>query len=161
MRKRIGIILLILAMVLVTGCDKSKDKNTSESVVPDENSIFIYYPENKCVLAYDETFQLKQPDLLVQSVEEVMTAWTEILGSEIIQYDTYMIDGNNDVELDFSLVGDSENREYFLLARAAVTQTLFQLKDINCISIKLTDREGNVVYDEKFDRHSFYFYGYQ
>ncbi len=141
----------------LTSCDKENKKKNVTTEAVKENVINVYYPEGDTLVQDSEGYQVKQPDTLTAAVEEVMTVMSAKLGTEIIQYHTYMIDGENNVTLDFLLVGEYD-KEYFLLARAAVTKTLFQLDDIKNINITLTDNSGEVVLEESYDRNSFFYY---
>lgn len=154
---KIAVVLIICMLFTLASCDKeNKNKNVTTEAVK-ENVINVYYPEGDTLVQDSEGYQVKQPDTLTAAVEEVMTVMSEKLGTEIIQYHTYMIDGENNVTLDFLLVGEYD-KEYFLLARAAVTKTLFQLDDIKNINITLTDNSGEVVLEESYDRNSFFYY---
>lgn len=154
---KIAVVLIICMLFTLTSCDKGNKKENVTTEAARENVINVYYPEGDTLVQDDEGYQVKQPDTLTAAVEEVMTVMSAKLGTEIIQYHTYMIDGENNVTLDFLLVGEYD-KEYFLLARAAVTKTLFQLDDINNINITLTDNSGEVVLEESYDRNSFFYY---
>lgn len=154
---KIAVVLIICMLFTLTSCDKGNKKENVTTEAVKENVINVYYPEGDTLVQDDEGYQVKQPDTLTAAVEEVMTVMSEKLGTEIIQYHTYMIDGENNVALDFLLIGEYD-KEYFLLARAAVTKTLFQLDDIKNINITLTDKSGEVVLEESYDRNSFFYY---
>lgn len=157
MKNRKLFILIVCVMVLFTACEKVGESSDTEIVELDENMISIYYPENMQILKDSEPYQIKQPDSITVSVEEIMAVMSEKLGQEKIQYHTYMIDADNNVTLEFSLVGEYD-REYFLLARAAVTKTLFQMEDIKSIIIILDDDNGEALLKESYGRDTFYYY---
>ena len=144
-------------MALFTACGKTGESADTETVELDENMISIYYPENLQILRDSEPYQIKQPDSITVSVEEIMAVMSEKLGQEKIQYHTYMIDADDNVTLEFTLVGEYD-KEYFLLARAAVTKTLFQLEDIKSIIIILDDDNGEPLLNESYGRDTFYYY---
>lgn len=144
-------------MALFTACGKTGELKDTGTVVLGENMISIYYPGNTQILKDKEPYQIKQPDSITVSVEEIMAAMSGKLEQEKIQYHTYMIDADNNVTLEFTLTGEYD-KEYFLLARAAVTKTLFQLEDINNIIIILDDDIGQVLLNESYGRDSFYYY---
>lgn len=159
MKNKIIIILTICFVFVFTACGKEQNQKEKTTDEVGGNVINIYYPEGAGIAVDKQGYQIKQPDSLTASVEEVMSAFSERLGSDIIAYHTYMIDADNDVTLEFLLVKDYE-KEYFLLARAAVVKTLFQIDDIEKITIMLSDKEGQPVVNESYDRNSFYYYGY-
>lgn len=144
-------------MALFTACGKTGESEDTGAVELGENMINIYYPENTQILKDNEPYQMKQPDSISVSVEEIMAAVSEKLEQEKIQYHTYMIDADNNVTLEFALTGEYD-KEYFLLTRAAVTKTLFQLEDIKSIIIILDDDNGEVMLKESYGRDSFYYY---
>lgn len=154
--KRIAIVIFCI-MVLFTACGKNKEPKDTGTDKLGENMISIYYPENTQILKDKEPYQIKQPDSVTVSVEEIMAVLSEKLEQEKIQYHTYMIDADNNVTLEFTLAG-AYDKEYFLLARAAVTKTLFQLEDIKSIIIILDNDNGEVLLQESYDRNSFYYY---
>lgn len=150
-------ILLFCMMALLSACGKTGESEDTGTEVLGENMINIYYPENTQILKDKEPYQIKQPDSITISVEEIMAAMLGKLEQEKIQYHTYMIDADNNVTLEFTLTGEYD-KEYFLLARAAVTKTLFQLEDIKNIIIILDDDNGQALLNESYGRDSFYYY---
>ncbi len=150
-------ILLFCMMALLSACGKTGESEDTGTEVLGENMISIYYPENTQILKDKEPYQIKQPDSITVSVEEIMAAMSGKLEQEKIQYHTYMIDADNNVTLEFTLTGEYD-KEYFLLARAAVTKTLFQLEDIKNIIIILDDDNGQALLNESYGRDSFYYY---
>lgn len=144
-------------MALLSACGKTGESEDTGTEVLGENMINIYYPENTQILKDKEPYQIKQPDSITVSVEEIMAAMLGKLEQEKIQYHTYMIDADNNVTLEFTLTGEYD-KEYFLLARAAVTKTLFQLEDIKNIIIILDDDNGQALLNESYGRDSFYYY---
>lgn len=150
-------ILLFCMMALLSACGKTGESEDTGTEVLGENMINIYYPENTQILKDKEPYQIKQPDSITVSVEEIMAAMSGKLEQEKIQYHTYMIDADNNVTLEFTLTGEYD-KEYFLLVRAAVTKTLFQLEDIKNIIIILDDDNGQALLNESYGRDSFYYY---
>lgn len=144
-------------MALFTACGKTGEPEVAGTEELGENMISIYYPENTQILKDKEPYQIKQPDSITVSVEEIMAAMSGKLEQEKIQYHTYMIDADNNVTLEFTLTGEYD-KEYFLLARAAVTKTLFQLEEIKSVIIILDDDNGQVMLNESYGRDSFYYY---
>lgn len=156
--KNKSIFILIFCMIaLFTACGKTGEVKDTGTLELGENMISIYYPGSTQILKDNEPYQIKQPDSISVSVEEIMAAMSEKLEQEKIQYHTYMIDADNNVTLEFTLTGEYD-KEYFLLARAAVTKTLFQLEDIKSIIIILNNDNEEVLLQESYGRDSFYYY---
>ncbi len=159
MKRLVNLFLIMCMLVLLTGCGEENANTEFSASIPEENMVDIYYPADKGIVKERAAFQFKQPDSIVASIEELMLVLSDKLGNDRIEYITYMIDANNNVTLDFDLVSEY-NKEYYLLAKAAITSSLFQISDINFITIRLSDDKGTVIAEESFDRKSFYFYGY-
>lgn len=156
MKNKKFVILIFCMMALFTACGKTGESRDTDTEELGENMISIYYPDGTQILKDDEPYQIKQPDSITVSVEEIMVAMSEKLEQEKIQYHTYMIDADNNVTLEFILTGEYD-KEYFLLTRAAVTKTLFQLENIKSIIIILDDN-GEILLKESYGRDSFYYY---
>ncbi|MCM1272307.1 MAG: hypothetical protein NC225_09735 [Clostridium sp.] len=158
--KKITYVFLVLCMLaLTTGCGEQQSNTEFSVSVQEENMVDIYYPVDNGIVKDEAAFRFKQPDSVGASIEELMLVLSEKLGNDRIDYTTYMIDAYNNVTLDFDLVSEY-NKEYYLLAKAAITSSLFQISNINFITIRLSDNKGTVISEESFDRKSFYFYGY-
>lgn len=153
MKKSLVLALVLMLLFALTGCGK----DSKNEVTTNENSMVdIYYPNGNSVVQSDEKYQIKQPDSIPYSVEELMTCLMDRLDDRM-KYHTYLIDADNNVTLQFVCNGDY-NREYLLLAKASVVETLFQIEAINSVNIKVFDEMGNSVDDNLYLRDSFYFY---
>ena len=86
-------------------------------------------------MAADDRYQLKQPDSAAASIEEIMANITGYIEDRLI-YGIYMLDSENTLTLEFTLTGEYD-KEYYLLAKSAISRTLFQLPDISEIKIIL------------------------
>ncbi len=157
MRNKLAIICILCTLICLTGCGKS-DSRVKVSSGSNESMIYIYYPDDKEIKKDEEMYQIKLPDSVSSSVEEVMTVLTNKLGTDVT-YHTYMLDADNNLSLEFTAHEDL-TREKALLTDAAICETLFQISEINDIDIKLSDDTGSVIRDNLYMRESFYFYGY-
>ena len=155
--KRIVTYALLCLMLFATACG-NKDKDVAVVGSNENGMVDIYYPKDYQVVKKDKQYQIKQPDSLTASIEELMAQLKEYF-SEDMEYHTYMIDGDNNVSLQF-VSSDEVGTEYFLLAKAAITETLFQLEDINSITITIVDEQGNTISQNLYLPGSFYFYDY-
>lgn len=157
MKKYVLMLILIFGALSFSACKKEDTPKTTEA---NENSMVnIYYPGAESVITGKERYQIKQPDSVTSSVEELMTCLMPYLDDRM-EYHTYLLDGDDNLTLQFVCNGEYD-KEYMLLSYAAITRTLFQVKDINSISISVTDLQGDTLENNFYLRNSFYFYDYQ
>lgn len=158
-KRKVSLILVICSLFLLTACGGEKqiniEDNSSDSNI---GMIYIYYPSGNSVVKEEQQYQLKHPDSITLAFEEVILESTKYF-NDTVQYNTYMLDDDNNLNISFSLQGDLD-KEYFLLMQASLVKTLFQINDIGDIVIRLTDNIGSEVSYELFNEESFYFYGY-
>lgn len=153
MKRSLVITFFLLLCFSMTSCGENKEKSVSTN---EKNMVNIYYPEGNGIVKSDEKYQIKQPDSISYSVEEIMACLMDELDDRM-EYHTYMIDGDNNITLRFVCNGEY-NREYLLLAKAAVVETIFQIDAINSVTIYVYDESGGVLTDNLYMRDSFYFY---
>lgn len=157
MKRRTGIILAIFIMVICTACgDNSKQVQVSSSA--NDSLVNIYYPGEKEVLMDEEQYQIKLPDSVSSSVEEVMTVLMQNMDQNLV-YHTYMLDVDNNLSLEFA-VDEALTQEEMILIDASICQTLFQIDGINDITISILDYAGEEIRNNLYMRNSFYFYDY-
>lgn len=159
MKRTLVLVLTIILILSITGCGNEKKQNNKEEASINSNTIQVFVVEENSIVKADTLCQLKQPDILTASVEEVMTAVIYEFGDKLPSY-TYMIDEKNSITLEVVL-GGKYSKEENLLIMAAITNTLFQIKDIPTIRIIMNTSEGEKVADELYLRDSFYYYDYE
>lgn len=154
MKKCIATVLLAVMLCLVACGDKETPVtvNTSEK----EGMITLYYPSGNTIVGKEEKYQVRQPDSLSAAVEEVMTALMVDWNSAMV-YNTYMLDADNNLSLEF-ILNDQFLVEESVLMDAAICQTLFQIKDINSITVQLVNEDEVELSSSKYTRDSFYYY---
>lgn len=157
--KRYIIILCVIFALLLTGCGKKDSIGEYPVYMVGGSKVNIYYPMGDEMVCEEEQYQLKQPDSIVASVEELMSIIPTHLKGNLI-YHTYMFDEKNNLTLDFVLEGEACEKEYELLTKASVAKTLFQLKDMGSIRINISSAEGTIISSDVYNSDSFYFYGY-
>lgn len=160
-KMKIGFVLaaLFIVVALTVGCKGGSSDNgtgSTESGAPEATMVYIYHPEGSKVVVEEDRYQLKQPDMAAASIEEIMTVIAPYY-EERMAYRTYMLDSENVVTLEFDVIGDY-NREYYLLAKGAITRTLYQIADISKIRIVLYNEDEEIISDELLDRDSVYYY---
>lgn len=152
---RIWFICLALALFL-SGC-AGKD-NAQQTFAEQDGMVKLYYQDNLKIRCDKEQYQLKQPDSVSASVEEIMAAlMTEYEGR--ITFNTYMLDVDNNISLSFTET-DEPTKEAVLFFAAAVTKTLFQVEMLGNINIKIINDTEQVILEETYNRNSFAFYSY-
>lgn len=158
MKKYLYCLVLAAFFAVLTGCSQSEEEKNLTVQTENENSIWIYYPENREVARSEELYQLKQPDLLSVSVEEIISALIEKIDGEKLDFRTYLLDEDNNISIEF-VQQESCYKEYALLVKASVSKTLFQMEEIGSVNICMYDERNRVISNELFLEDSFYFYG--
>ena len=159
-KKRIIYILMIAVLASAfTGCKKNASENeeqTTQSSAPEGTLINIYHPEDSDVVVEDERYQLKQPDSTAASIEEIMAVIAPYYEDKLL-YKTYMLDSNNVVSLEFEMV-EEYTKEYYLLAKASIIRTLYQISDISLIRITIYSEDDKPISEEELDKDSIFYY---
>ncbi len=157
MKKKLILLFVFMLAFQLVGCEK-KDREAELTVIEhsETNTISIYYPDGNEMKKAEEKYQLKQPDSVSASVEEVMTSMAEYFG-DTIQYHTYMLDVDNNVSLEFFIIEDV-SKEYKLLTKASIAETVFQINGVNSIKIKFMNQDGSTMEEGLYLPESFYFY---
>lgn len=146
----------MLVVLLLTGCGNKK-KETEESIESAANSIEVYYVNNLSVSVHADYYQLKQPDILSSSVEEVIGAMSTDLSDNGFEVSTFMLDSEDNLLL--TMVEETEvSKEKLLLVKASICDTLFQLGSLRQIHLVINKTDGSVCSDEEFERTSFFMY---
>lgn len=164
-----AIIISFLSM-LSTGCASEKASLTtamqSESIVESTGSIQLYHIDGMSIVPDRERYQLKQPDSLPASLEEIMTV-AQI--PEGVTFDGYRIDENGGIRLDISVEDDVSDEE-LLMAKAMIVRCLNELSNVQDIGIAITrtsivdgSKDKRTKYTEKVDTatytdSSFFYY---
>lgn len=159
MKRWISISMILIVLGCLCGCG-SRENDTAMQTPLAENMIHLYVVEKDCVVQSDEDYQLKTPDSVSASVDDVMTALLAKGNGQVESY-SYMMGEDNSLILELNIGGDSFEKESDLLMMAAITKTLFQLKDIPSIRLTINAKSGDVIEDHLYLRDSFYFYGYE
>ena len=157
MIKRLMLInFIVLVLACSAGCAGRTARDTATETVSGENFIDIYYPEGFSILKTQDRYQLMQPDLLPQSVEEVMTQLMTVYQGRLENY-SYLLDEENNLSIELRINGEY-SREEELLYKSSISRTLFQLPDIHSIQMEVENGTGRVTSKEAFTRDSFYSY---
>lgn len=158
MKKYLCSLILAIFLIGLTGCGQRQQEEDLIVQTEKENSIWIYYTENRDIVRDENPYQLKQPDSVSASVEEIMSVLIEKIDSTKLEFRTYMLDGDYNIALEF-VQKEGCDKDYILLAKAAVSTTLFQIEEIGSVNIGMYDEGNRAISNELFLRDSFYFYG--
>jgi hypothetical protein len=155
--KKLTAVLLVAALLSGCGSDVSHE-DSEESMELEANSITVYYVNDLNIEPHKDSYQLKQPDILTSSVEEVIGAMTDDLSADGFEVATFMLDADDNLSL--TMVESSEGTtEKTLLVKASICDTLFQLNNLREIHLIINKSDGSICSDEEFDRDSFFMYG--
>ena len=156
--KRFMLINLILVLAInLCGCGGQKKEKAENAEISIENAVYVCYPSEDKVVKASESYQLKQPDSIVPSVEEVMSVSMDYYDGRLESY-TYMVDDNNNVTLNIT-VTDQYTREYGLLVMASVSDTMFQMEMVGSVKITLNTPDGELLDSKLMLRNTIYHYG--
>jgi hypothetical protein len=157
-RRNLIALYLTFASVLLSACgSKPSSADSDESRELEANSIEVYYVNDLNIETHEEHYQLKQPDILSSSVEEVIGAMSDDLGYDGFEVATFMLDSDDNLSL--TMVESTEgSKEKKLLVKASICNTLFQLNSLREIHLVINKSDGSVCSDEEFDRNSFFMY---
>lgn len=157
--KKIALVLLIFVQCcFLLSCDKvDRQAVREDTAVEMENSISIYYPGEQGLARAEDRYQLKQPDSLSASLEEVLGEMLEAFGVEKVSFDAFILDDTNNLTLQMTVYQEAD-KDYLHIAKAAVAGTLFQLKDIERIRVEISREESEEVLTETMFPHTFCYY---
>lgn len=151
----IAFVSLIVLALGMCGCGKKLDSDKVTQDMPDNGVMCdIYYPMEDEVVKADEPYQIKKLDSLSTEVEEVMNALIPYLDSEMLTFQTYMVDSDNVINLTFVMNGNLTN-EYFVLAKSSIVQTFSNIEGVTSIHFIWQNSKGEEVSTETLDKNSF------
>ncbi len=158
-KKTLGVLCLALAMATATAaCGKTEETTgiaTPQNAVDTEKSLItLYYSQGEELFQEEEPYQLKQPDSISNSVDEVMTAQQMPDG---ISYTGFSVDEDNNLYLTVSVEREVSTEE-LLLNKAAIVSTMEQLQGVSSIQISFRSPDGTVLDDAEYNADSFYYY---
>jgi hypothetical protein len=158
-KKTLGVLCLAFAMVAATtACGRTEETAgiaTPQNAVDTEKSLItLYYSQGEELFQEEDPYQLKQPDSISNSVDEVMTAQQMPEG---ISYTGFSVDEDNNLYLTVSVEREVSTEE-LLLNKAAIVSTMEQLQGVSAIQISFRSPDGTVLDDAEYNADSFYYY---
>lgn len=156
-----ALMMLVMAFSLM-GCSMGGNVKDTVSVGLEEeirssdgNKIRIYYSDGERLLSKEDKYPLKQPDNVSVSIEEVMS---QIEFPQTLSYSGYIMTSKNTVSLSFT-ADESLSKEELLLNKAAVVNSLSQIRNIGDIVITVNTMNGGDIEKSTYTDASFYYYG--
>lgn len=151
-------ILAIAAMLMTVLCacgGKNSDDSADKVNNTDSNSVDIYCVKELEMVTSDAPYQLKQPDVLTSSVDELIAAMSENLSSDGLGISWYMLNSENILMINLDVPEDI-TKEKLLLIKASICNTLFQLDKLEGIELAVITGDEQEHSYESFNRTSFY-----
>ena len=158
-----GIRLVVLITVMAffaCGCAFSdKRSETTEYVKPSINSSLYEISKINVYRIFDNTvrvsevYQLKQPEIIPNSVEELMNLYEFTDG---VEYKGYTVDERGNVEITLQMPENEHEKR--LLMKAEIVLTLSQIAGVNEVVMSIVDENSEVIERESYTAESFYFY---
>lgn len=162
----LGTIVALMCVCGLCGCSRplSNDEDNNSSSAQDinvdsVNIVKVYYVSNGKIVAEDDQYQIKQPDSVMAAAEELMNQAAEHFDSNVLEYKSYMIDEDNNLDIEFVQNGEVSKEELFL-TKAAFLNTIFQIENIGQVKIILEDGNKKIVDTDIYSKDSLYFYDY-
>ncbi len=149
--------MMVISTFMMAGCKLPgvfNEEKTEEKIDPGIGAVWIYVPGNKCVEKKKDAYQLRQPESLSKSVEEILS---EEKGSICFNVKSYNLEENNKLVLN-SETTEKSTKDMVLLSKAALVKTLGQLTDIGEIQITILNQDGALIDENTYTAESFYYY---
>lgn len=161
-KRRAETLLLVLCMtgltLSATACTiATEEPATTEetiSIVSTAGTVQLYHAEGVEVVADDDRYQLRQPDQLSASVEEVMN---QLSLADGMTFNSYSIDEDGNVRVMMLLTGDV-SEEDILMSKAVIVRSLSGLMNIGSVAIQISTESGEDVDLATYTDGSFYYY---
>lgn len=150
--KKIRIVsLLLIALLLLSGCGNSKKEEDSTATGP---AIYYINAEETKLIPISYTISATTPtaqieELIQAMTKDVDTADYQSALTDRVEIENYKLE-NNQLAITFNKAYSSLKPAREILLRAAVVRTLIQAKGVDCISFyiedsPLLDAKGNLV----------------
>ena len=153
-RISVGLIAILLLSVM-SGCVVAQNIESQtteqEPVFNDAGTVQLYYVNDMEVVPEDDRYQLKQPDSLFSSLEEVMGAM-HLSGG--IAFESYSIDTDNNILLDIT-IEEGVSEEDILLNKLAIIKSIKELNGAGDIALSIS---GKISEMATYTDSSFFYY---
>lgn len=160
MKKRYIWLTLVAAMlfcICLAGCQNDKEEASDKANVNEENLIHIYYVNDMEIVEDDSMYQLKQPDNLAASVDEIVYMLTEKYQALDVRISSYIVDMDNNMSIALQF-NELAPKELIFLVKATISDTVFQLSGLESLTVSIINEAGDILSEEIFERQSFLHY---
>ena len=153
-RLSVGLITIMI-LSLLSGCVVAQNIESQtteqEPAFSDAGTVQLYYVNNMEVVPEDDRYQLKQPDSLFSSLEEVMGAMNLSGG---ITFESYSIDTDNNILLEIA-IDEGVSEEDVLLNKLAIIKSVKELDGAGEIALSIS---GKISEMATYTDSSFFYY---
>ena len=160
-KSAISILLLFFAL-LFSGCTfqipnftGTTEESTVESEPIEAGTLQLYHATDTAVVPDTARYQLKQPDNLSASIEEVIEQLTI---DSSLTIERFAVDEDRNVTLNITFAYEI-SEEAWLLNQAAIVKSISGL-DVGQVILATVDKEGNVIDTATYTDASFYYTDY-
>ncbi|MBO6164855.1 MAG: GerMN domain-containing protein [Eubacterium sp.] len=158
--KEVLTVLLLAGFMLTsqvfTACTSSPsvtEEVSQESITGTAGTVQLYHVEDDGVVPDSERYQLKQPDSISDSIEEVMNQLVLLNG---LSFTGYSIDKDGNIVL--YLMEDGLTEEQLLLSKAAIVKSVSGLNKTGDTVITIDDAAGNEIDSAIYRDNAFFYY---
>ena len=155
-------VLLLFFALFFSGCtfqlpglSGTTEESTVESELVEAGTVQLYHATDTAVVPDTGKYQLKQPDNLSASIEEIIEQLTI---DQSMTIERFAVDENRNVTLNIAFASEI-SEEAWLLNQAAIVKSISGL-DVSQVILATVDREGNVMDTATYTDASFYYTDY-
>ena len=148
-----GFMLTSQVFTACSGEASVTEESTQDSITDYAGTVQLYHVQGISIVADQERYQLKQPDSISDSVEEVMNQITLMDG---LTFTGYLIDKDGNVDLTF--MADGLTEEQLLLSKAAIVKSISGLDKNGDTIITVVDTAGSTIDSATYRDNAFFYY---
>lgn len=166
MKKRIWVLICVLCLVL-SACGKKENEQTTKHELS-KNDIYIYCVNADLTDVVKQEYTINPTNTVIENADEIIKHYLEQKSSEEMQspipagveYLSSDFEKKHDrLMVSFNILYDEVQSDSLLFFKVCIVKTLLQLKDVESVSISLTDLTNpdaeTATVTEIFDADSF------
>ena len=148
-----GFMLTSQIFTACTASMPSTEEPTQESISDTAGTVQLYHVDDISVVPDDERYQLKQPDSISDSVEEIMNQLQLLNG---LTFTGYNIDKDGNIVL--VLMEEGLTEEQLLLSKAAIVKSVSGLGKTGDTVITVVNAAGETIDSTTYRDNAFFYY---
>ena len=165
--KKIKLLILFFCVICMTACGTKKEKNETSPQLG-ENEIYAYCVNADKTDLVGNVYYLTEEKELEDNVDEILQFLTEVKKTkesqspipEGVEYTKNEFKQHHGrLTVSFNVLYDAVDADSMLFFKACVVKTLLQIKNVESVTLALTDVESSnadsVTVNESFDQDSF------